>query len=75
LKGLNNSLEGKIKELEDELLKLKTNFDHLEMIYKASSEFDSNNLINCENCQTIFNTKTLGIIFWTLYFLIMLDIK
>jgi len=49
LKGLNNRLEGKIKELEDELLKLKIDFDHLEIIYKASNNFDSSKPINCEN--------------------------
>jgi len=37
MKGLNNWLEGRVKQLEDEILKLKTDFDHLEMIYKASS--------------------------------------
>jgi len=50
LKGLNNWLEGRIKELEDELLKLKTDFDYLEIIYKASNIFDSSKPINCENC-------------------------
>jgi len=29
LKGLNNWLEGRVKELEDELLKVKSHFDHL----------------------------------------------
>jgi len=33
LKGLNNWLEGKVKELEEEMLILKIYFDHLEMIY------------------------------------------
>jgi len=41
LKGLNNWLEGRFKQLEDEILELKTDFDHLEMIYKASSSLDS----------------------------------
>jgi len=49
LKGLNNWLESRVKELEDELLKLKTDFDHLEIIYKASNDFDSSKPINCEN--------------------------
>ena len=53
MKGLNNWLEGRIKELEDELLKLKTDFDYLEMIYKASSDFDSSKPINCENCEVL----------------------
>jgi len=41
LKGLNNWLEGRVKELENELLTLKTDFDHLEKINKfvASTEF------------------------------------
>jgi len=42
-------LEGGIKELEDEILKLKTDFDYLEIIYKASSDFDSSKPISCEN--------------------------
>jgi len=46
-------LEGKIKELEDELLKLKSDFDHLEIVYKASSDFDSSKPINCENCDIL----------------------
>ena len=33
LKGMNNWLEGRIKELEDEILKLKTDFDHLEIVF------------------------------------------
>jgi len=53
LKGLNNWLEGRVKELEDELLKVKTNFDHLEMTYKASSDFDSSKPTNCENCYVL----------------------
>jgi len=48
LKGLNNWLEGRVKELEDELLNVKLDFDHLEMIYKASSDLDSSKPINCE---------------------------
>jgi len=48
LKGLNNWLKGRVKALEDKLLKLKTDFEHLEIIYKASSDFDSSKLINCE---------------------------
>ena len=50
MKGLDNWLEGRVKELEDEILKVKTDFDHFEMIYKASNDFDSNKPINCENC-------------------------
>jgi len=46
LKGLNIWLEGRVKELKDEVLQLKTDFDHLEIIYKASSNFDSSQSIN-----------------------------
>ena len=53
MKWLNNWLEGRVKELEDELLKVKTDFDHLEMIYKASSDFDSSKPTNCENCDVL----------------------
>jgi len=49
LKGLKNWLEGRVKELEDELLKVKTDFDHIEMIYKASSDFGFSKSTNCEN--------------------------
>jgi len=55
LKGLNNWLEGKVKKLEDEILELKIDFDHLEMIYKASSSLDSSQPINCENCEALQN--------------------
>ena len=52
LKGLKNWLEGRVKELEDELFKMKTYFDNLEMIYKsaASRDFDSSKLANCADC-------------------------
>jgi len=53
LKGLNNWLEGRVKELEDEVLQLKTDFEHLEIIYKASSNFDSSQPVNCENCEAL----------------------
>jgi len=53
LKGLNNWLKGRVKELEDEVLKLKTDFDHLEIIYKASSNLDSSKPINCENYKAL----------------------
>jgi len=48
-------LEGKVKELEDELLKVKTDFDHLEMIYKALNDFDSSKPTNNENCSFLQN--------------------
>jgi len=51
--GMNNWLEGRIKELEDEILKLKIDFDNLEIIYKASKDFDSSKPINCENCDVL----------------------
>jgi len=53
LKGLNNWLEGRVQELEDELLKVKTDFDHLEMIYKPFSDFDSSKPTNCETCDVL----------------------
>jgi len=55
LKSLNNWLEGRVKQLEDEILELKTDFDHLEMIYKASSSLDSSHPVNCENCEALQN--------------------
>jgi len=53
LKSLNNWLEGRVKKLEDEVLQLKIDFDHLEIIYKASSDIDSSKPINCENCEVL----------------------
>jgi len=55
LKGLNNRLKGRVKQLEDEILELKIDFDHLEMIYKASSSLDSSQPVNCENCEALQN--------------------
>jgi len=57
LKGLNNWLEGRVKELEEGLLTLKTEFDHLEIIYKAasSSDIDSWKLAYCEDCIVLQN--------------------
>jgi len=46
LKGLNNWLEARVKELEGEVLRLKTDLEH----YKASSNLDFNKPANCENC-------------------------
>jgi len=51
LKGLNNSLENRVKTLEEELNHSKTNFESLEMIYKNSScKCDSS---FCENCVSL----------------------
>jgi len=53
LKGLNNWLENRVKQLEEELLNLKTDFESLEMIYKSSSCScsESGKVTNCENCE------------------------
>jgi len=53
LKGLNNWLEGRVKELKNEILQLKADFEHLEIIFKASSNFDSTQPVNLENCQAL----------------------
>jgi len=51
LKGLNNWLENRVKTLEKELEKSKTDFENLEMHCKNSSHlYDS---IACENCKTL----------------------
>ena len=51
LKGLNNSMENRVKSLEEELNHSKTDFESLEMIYKNSScKCDS---ILCENCESL----------------------
>jgi len=57
LQGLNNWLEDRVKELEDELLTSKTDFNHLEMIYKSttSSDFDFYGHANCEDCVVLQN--------------------
>jgi len=36
LRGLNNWLENRVSQLESETVDLKTNFEHLEMIYSNS---------------------------------------
>jgi len=36
---------------------VKINFDHLEMIYKASSDFDSIKPTNCENSSVVLQKK------------------
>jgi len=52
LKGLNNSLENRVKILEEELNNSKTDFENLEMIYQNSSCkcVDSS---SCENCESL----------------------
>jgi len=52
LKGLNNSLENRVKILEEELNNSKTDFENLEMIYQSSSCkcVDSS---FCENCESL----------------------
>jgi len=37
LKGLNNWLENRVKDLEEELSKTKEDFENLDLIYKNSS--------------------------------------
>jgi len=58
LKDLNSRLENKVKQLEEELLNLKTDFESHEMIYNSSSCNCSNvaKESNCENCE-IFQGK------------------
>jgi len=52
LKGLNNSLENRVKTLEEELNHSKTDFESLEMIYENSScKCDSSFCENCESFQ------------------------
>ena len=49
LKGLNNWLEARVKELENEVLNLKTDFEN----YKTSSNLNSSKPVNCENCEVL----------------------
>jgi len=49
LKGLNNWLENKVKDLEKELYKENEDLEHLDLIYKNSS--CSCEKISCENCE------------------------
>jgi len=51
LKGLNNWLENKVKTLEEELEKSKTDFENLEMHCKNSSHLCNSKV--CENCKTL----------------------
>jgi len=51
LKGLNNWLENKVKDLEKELYKTKEDLEHLDLIYKNSS--CSCEKMSCENCELL----------------------
>jgi len=42
LKGLNNWLENRVSQLEKETTDLKTDFEHLEMIYSNSTDCSRN---------------------------------
>jgi len=52
LKDLNNSLENRVKILEEELNNSKTDFENLEMIYQNSSCKCVNSSF-CENCESL----------------------
>jgi len=51
LKGLNNWLENKVKDLEKELYKTNEDLEHLDLIYKNSS--CSCEKMSCENCELL----------------------
>jgi len=52
LKGLNNWLENRVKSLEEELRKIKEDFENLDLIYKNSTcSCDSKFCENCENLE------------------------
>ncbi|XP_068462963.1 uncharacterized protein [Phaseolus vulgaris] len=51
LKGLNNWLENKVKDMEEELCKTNEDLEHLDLIYKNSSY--SCEKISCENCELL----------------------
>jgi len=55
LKGLNSWLENRVKQLEEELQNMKTDFESLDMIYRSSSCNCSENgkVTNCENCKVL----------------------
>ena len=57
LKGLNSWLENKVSQLELETTDLKTDFEHLEMIYSNSIDCSEKQLAikPCENCTTLKN--------------------
>ena len=51
LKGLNNWLEKKVKDLEEELCKTNKDLENLDLIYKNSS--CSCKKTSCENCELL----------------------
>jgi len=55
LKGLNNWLEDKVNSLEEELKTVKSNFEHLKIIYKAymCNEVESCKSTKCEKCEVL----------------------
>jgi len=55
LKGMNNWLENRVKQLEDELLKAKNNFVNLEKQFNSahSSKLNSSKPVDCENCAVL----------------------
>jgi len=57
LKGLNNWLENRVSQLEKEIVDLKTDFEHLEMIYNNSTDCFRNQPAEkpCENCTILKN--------------------
>ena len=57
LKGLNSWLENRVNQLESETIDLKTDFEHLEMIYNKSADCSEKQLATkpCENCTTLKN--------------------
>ena len=57
LKGLNNWLENRVNHLEKETGDLKTDFEHLEMIYSNSTNCFRNQLVGkpYENCTILKN--------------------
>jgi len=55
LKGMNNWLEKRVKQLEDELLKEKDDFENLEKQLNSahSNKLNSSKLVDCENCAVL----------------------
>jgi len=55
LKGMNNWLENKVKQLEDELLKAKDDFENVEKQLNSAhfSKLNSSKLVDCENCAVL----------------------